>query len=215
MAPPAPDHSPPPYSHSALPLPSELRSRTSHRPASTASSSTTTSTTTSTAVATPQLSKTARERLVLPHLPPPPTDARRPKPIRAFVGRQFHKLVLVVIHLLWSLYLRARWAYSNIKNRTLSVLYYHHRTPQLIQKDVRDLAERGKLPRHLSVILDYERRDLDSLIDEFAEIACWCASAGIPKLSVYERSGEFARRNGRKGRRARREKRGEGKEDES
>jgi len=43
------------------------------------------------------------------------------------------------------------------------------------------------------VILDYDQNDrvggLDTLIDDVAEIACWCASAGIPMLSVYERTG--------------------------
>ena len=43
------------------------------------------------------------------------------------------------------------------------------------------------------MILDYDQNDrvggLDTLIDDVAEIACWCASAGIPMLSVYERTG--------------------------
>ena len=72
------------------------------------------------------------------------------------------------------------------------MLYYHHRTPQLIQKDV---AQLSRLPNHLSVILELDERDrvggLDTLIDDVAEIACWCASAGVPLLSVYERTGGF------------------------
>lgn len=70
------------------------------------------------------------------------------------------------------------------------MLYYHHRTPQLIQKDIKQLS---RLPNHLSVILENDQNDrlggLDALIDDVAEIACWCASAGIPMLSVYEKTG--------------------------
>jgi dehydrodolichyl diphosphate syntase complex subunit NUS1 len=59
----------------------------------------------------------------------------------------------------------------------------------LIQKDVKELEERGKLPEHVSVVLEYERGGLDTLIDEVSEISCWCASAGIKTLSVYEQTG--------------------------
>jgi hypothetical protein len=79
-------------------------------------------------------------------------------------------------------------------NRVYSVLYYHHRTPQLIEKDVKPLKEGGKFPQHVSVILEMEGMDgIDSLVDEVAEISCWCAAAGIPRLSVYERTGEHTR----------------------
>jgi len=79
--------------------------------------------------------------------------------------------------------------YNATVNRALSVLYYHHRTPELIEKDVQVIKDAGKLPKHLSVILDYRHNGLDKLIEEVSEIACWCAAAGIPRLSVYERSG--------------------------
>ena len=135
-------------------------------------------------------SKTAevleRERLLLPHLPK--EDVVR-GPIHSFLRIQFHKLILLVIHTLYSIYLRMRWAYHAVLNRVFSVLYYHHRTPQLIQQDVQELRDKGKLPKHLSVILDCDRDGLDKLVEEVSEIACWCASAGIPKLSVYERTG--------------------------
>jgi dehydrodolichyl diphosphate syntase complex subunit NUS1 len=78
-----------------------------------------------------------------------------------------------------------------VKDRILSILYYHHRTPELIQKDVRALS---RLPRHLSVILKLEDAGrggagLEVLVNEIAEIAAWCACIGIPMLSVYERTG--------------------------
>jgi len=72
-----------------------------------------------------------------------------------------------------------------------AILYYHHRTPELIQKDVKGLS---RLPEHLSVILKLEDEakggaGLEGLVDEVAEIAAWCACAGISTLSIYERTG--------------------------
>ena len=53
-----------------------------------------------------------------------------------------------------------------------------------------------RLPKHVSVILTLEeaegirqRDSRDKLIGEVADIAAWCASAGIPMLSVYEKTG--------------------------
>ncbi|KAI5858563.1 Decaprenyl diphosphate synthase-like protein [Tricharina praecox] len=127
-----------------------------------------------------------RERLVLPHLP---RTSVPQGPIRTFLWTQVYKFVLLVIYTLFSIYLRLRWVYNFVVGHVFAILYYHHRTPQLIAKDVAELRERGKFPKHLSVVLEYEREDLDKLIDEVSEIACWCASAGIPRLSVYERTG--------------------------
>jgi len=63
----------------------------------------------------------------------------------------------------------------------------------LIQKDVQAL---GRLPQHLSVILHMENEGrgsaaLERLINEAADIAAWCASAGIPQLSIYEKTGLY------------------------
>ena len=76
-------------------------------------------------------------------------------------------------------------------SRAFSILYYHHRTPELIQKDVRGLS---RLPEHLSVILELQTEEnggagLEVLLDELAEISAWCASVGLPILSVYEKTG--------------------------
>lgn len=128
-----------------------------------------------------------RERIILSHLSS--VDTPKERPIRSFLATRFYKFVLVAIHLLFSIYLKLRWAYHNLLNRGLSILYYHHRTPQLIQKDVKELQERGKLPGHISVVLEYERGGLDTLIDEVSEISSWCASAGIKNLSIYEKTG--------------------------
>lgn len=123
---------------------------------------------------------------ILPRLPPvnPP-----PRPIRDFISTRLHKLVLATLYLVYSVYLKLRWTYHTALNRGFSILYYHHRTPQLIQQDVMAVKTNGKLPKHLSVIVEYEKGGLDTLIDEVAEITCWCASAGIKHLSVYEQTG--------------------------
>lgn len=123
---------------------------------------------------------------ILPRLPP--VDPR-PRPIRDFISTRLYKLVLATLYLVYSVYLKLRWTYHTALNRGFSILYYHHRTPQLIQQDVMEVKANGKLPKHLSVILEYEKGGLDTLIDEVAEITCWCASAGIKHLSVYEQTG--------------------------
>lgn len=65
----------------------------------------------------------------------------------------------------------------------------------LIQKDVKGL---NRLPEHLSVILKLEGGKggaaLETLLDEVAEVCAWCACAGIPMLSIYERTGIYCLR---------------------
>jgi dehydrodolichyl diphosphate syntase complex subunit NUS1 len=138
------------------------------------------------------LSKEEREALVKPYLPAAAKASKRKiKPVRSFIKSQIHLLVFNVIHVLFSVYARFRQFFNVVLYRISSILYYHHRTPELIQKDVKGLS---RLPKHLSVILelapDGSRSDgLDTLLDEVAEISAWCASVGIPLLSVYERTG--------------------------
>jgi dehydrodolichyl diphosphate syntase complex subunit NUS1 len=142
-----------------------------------------------------------------PYLPPP-NRSRSPHPeainlngaspgrherkhrlgVRRFLLRQYYQLVFVIIHV----YIRLRQAYHAVANRIYSIYYYHHRTPELIRRDVKGLR---KLPKHLSVILtldDQGRRGagLERLLNEVADVAAWTASAGIPQLSVYEKTGE-------------------------
>jgi dehydrodolichyl diphosphate syntase complex subunit NUS1 len=104
---------------------------------------------------------------------------------------QLHLLVFALMHGIFSLYIRIRQACNLVRYQISSVLYYHHATPQYIQRDVTGLS---KKPRHLSAILRSESRrvavDLDRLIDETAELATWCACAEIPMVSVYEKTGK-------------------------
>ena len=53
----------------------------------------------------------------------------------------------------------------------------------------------NKTPKHLSVILqlppDGGKKDrLETLVNDACEIAAWSASAGVPVLSIYERTGK-------------------------
>ena len=96
-----------------------------------------------------------------------------------------------MVHTFFSVYIRLRQGYHAIGDRIFSILYYHHRTPELIRKDVKSLS---RLPEHLSVILKLEdgsRGGLEALVDEVAEIAAWCACVGIQMLSVYEKTGKW------------------------
>jgi dehydrodolichyl diphosphate syntase complex subunit NUS1 len=106
---------------------------------------------------------------------------------------RIHQLLHVVILALFGLYIRLRQAYHAVIDRVLAVLFYHHRTPDWIRKDIQSL---NKIPEHLSVILslDEERLQpsgLESLLNDVGDLAAWCASAGIPMISIYERKGDI------------------------
>lgn len=107
-----------------------------------------------------------------------------------------YKLLFLAIQFAFSLYIRARQAYHAVLYRLFAILYYHHRTPELIKRDVKKLS---RLPKHLSVIVDYEGEEdraarrpesLRKLVDEVGELCAWSACVGIPVLSVYERTGK-------------------------
>ncbi|KFH44502.1 undecaprenyl pyrophosphate synthase-like protein [Hapsidospora chrysogenum ATCC 11550] len=110
--------------------------------------------------------------------------------VRKFMLNQLHLLIFALMHGIFSLYIRIRQACNLVRYQISSILYYHHATPQYIQRDVTGLS---KKPRHLSAVLRSESRrvavDLDRLIDETAELATWCACAEIPMVSVYEKTG--------------------------
>lgn len=112
---------------------------------------------------------------------------------RRFFKNQLHLLIFTFIHTVFSIYIRARQGYHAVRNRLVSIFYYHHRDPAMIQKDIKRL---GRLPKILSVILKLEDdgkggAELERLVNEVSEISAWCASAGIPKLNIYERTGMY------------------------
>ncbi|KAL6234293.1 hypothetical protein BDW75DRAFT_168905 [Aspergillus navahoensis] len=145
-----------------------------------------------------KLSATDRENILKPYLPDPselprwPPQRRkklpRKTPIRTFIKSQIHLITYTFLHIFFGIAVRLVQTYHAVLDRILAIIYYHHRTPELIQKDVKDL---DRLPEHLSVILSLRKEDdaLTILMDDVAELASWSASAGIPVLSVYEKSG--------------------------
>lgn len=137
-----------------------------------------------------------REELLQPYLPKQPrsdpSQARKRRPVRNFLKTQLYSLVFHIIHIGFSIFIRLRQTYHVCFDRAFAVLYYHHRAPELITKDVRGLS---RLPQHLSVILEIKgeergRAGLEALMDDLAEISAWCACVGIPLLSVYEKTGK-------------------------
>ncbi len=110
----------------------------------------------------------------------------------------FYKYMLGVIYLLFAVYIKGRQMYHGVLFRFREFRYQSHWSPQLIERDVQVL---DKLPHHVAVILEtkpgkhkkshYNSSEaiLEGLIDDVADIACWCASSGIPHLSIYEPSG--------------------------
>lgn len=158
-----------------------------------------------------QLSVQEREELIKPFLPSDVSDGetqaqkkkalrdRRQqhnrKPITGPIKAFLHLAVYHVVALLFSIFFRFRRAYRLVRGKVVSLLKYHHRTPEFIAHDVKDLE---KLPKHLSVIVEYQEDDgnqgtagLEGLVNDVCEIAAWTASAGIPFLSVYERTGKL------------------------
>ena len=153
-----------------------------------------------------RLSVTEREQMMRPYLPADlANDDRQPSTttrhirfhhkqrVRPAIRHLIHNLIFILIHTVFSIYIRFRQAYHAIVDRVLAVLYYHHRTPELIQKDVKSLT---KLPQHLSVILELPPEGgktdrLETLVNDACEVAAWSASAGIPMVSVYEKTGAF------------------------
>jgi dehydrodolichyl diphosphate syntase complex subunit NUS1 len=139
-----------------------------------------------------------RENILKPYLPDPSDLARRPlqrqkkgprkAPIRTFLKSQLHQLTYTFIHIVYGIILRLIQSYHALVDRVLAIVYYHHRTPELIRKDVKGLR---RLPGHLTVVLSLRKEDdaLAILMDEVAELSAWSVSAGIPMLSVYEKSG--------------------------
>jgi dehydrodolichyl diphosphate syntase complex subunit NUS1 len=145
-----------------------------------------------------------RERILKPYLPTKTTSHQaehlhngrsnrfqHKRRVRPAIRHLIHSLIFAIIHTFFSVYIRARQSYHAIVDQALAIIYYHHRTPELIKRDVKNLS---KVPKHLSVILTLppeggKKDRLETLVNDVCEVAAWSASAGIPYLSIYERSG--------------------------
>ena len=143
-----------------------------------------------------KFSPSEREKLIKPYLPAPPTSKSQQskrRPVRDFIKTQLDIFVFTLIHMLFSAYIRLRQTQHALIDRTFAILYYHHRAPELIKQDIKGL---GRLPQHLSIVLELKGGErgttgLEGLIDDVAEVSAWCCCAGIPMLSVYEKTGRY------------------------
>lgn len=159
-----------------------------------------------------QLSIQEREALIKPFLPSEPSSSSESSRKKAAARRRartsqkskpskkhgpFKTLLFFAtyhfIALLFSIFFRFRRAFRLAYTKLVSLLRYHHRTPEFIALDVSRLE---KLPNHLSVVVELNSDDeqqgnagLEGLVNDVCEIAAWASSAGIPFLSVYERTG--------------------------
>ncbi|KAL9054961.1 MAG: hypothetical protein Q9162_003816 [Coniocarpon cinnabarinum] len=151
------------------------------------------------------LTLTERQRFLEPYLPAvrePLSEQqsqssglfsiRRPH-LRPLLTQLVYLLAFHLIQLVFTVYIYTRWTYHNLVSYVYSILYYHHRSPELIQRDVRNVS---RLPEHLSIVVDLQSEDtsepaegLEKLMADVSEVAAWCACAGIKMLSVYERTG--------------------------
>lgn len=159
-----------------------------------------------------KLSPADREKLLKPYLPEPePAGSTyikknkkmmkaksktktkpksKPTPLRTFARSQIHRLIYVFIHLCLGFYIRITQTIAAVTDRIVALRYYHHRSPELIAKDVKGLS---RVPEHLSVLLKLRKREedaLQTLMDETAELAAWTTCAGISVLSIYEKTGK-------------------------
>ncbi|KAI6822180.1 Undecaprenyl diphosphate synthase [Hortaea werneckii] len=147
------------------------------------------------------LNASGREHLLKPYLPSAPKQEdtaasiagrfRHTSRVRPAIRQLLHWTLFAIIHTLFSVYIRLRQVYHAIVDRLFALLYYHHRTPELIQRDVKGLS---KVPNHLSVVLELSpeggKKDrLETLMNDACEVAAWSACSGIPMLSIYEQTG--------------------------
>lgn len=146
-----------------------------------------------------------REKLIAPYLPEIDTpdnavisEKSKTVPrkhfsqqIRHLIKSTLHVILYNLIQFIFSVYVRFRIAYHNVAYKITSIMYHHHRAPEYIQKDVEGLE---RIPHHLSTILELDQNDkspasLESLVNDVCEVAAWSACAGIPMLSIYEKTG--------------------------
>ena len=163
-----------------------------------------------------QLSAHEREQLLKPFLPPAPIEpaslktpksptrpqrsAAPPKPKPTPLRSLLHVLLHAAISFVFSIFFRFRRSWRLFSYKVRGLVRHHHHTPEWIVNDVKNVAQ---LPKHISVVLEHHDHDedqgtagLEGLVQDACEIAAWSASAGIPLLSIYERTGMSPSRSG-------------------
>lgn len=111
------------------------------------------------------------------------------KRIRPAIRQTVYLIIYLLIQAFFGIYIRIRQIARALHHKLIAVRHYHHRTPAYIQRDLQGLQ---RLPRHLSVLVKFDALaddGLETLLDEVAELSAWTIAAGIPLLSVYERTG--------------------------
>ncbi|KAK9478319.1 Decaprenyl diphosphate synthase-like protein [Lipomyces japonicus] len=133
-----------------------------------------------------------REFLVSNLVPVGTRPTIRPTTLVQLAVFHFYHSILIFLHVLLSFYFFVIRQYFVVKNNLLAFLYHHHRTPQLIQQDIKGLA---KLPEHVAIILKFEDSEegsgIERLTDDVADVVSWSLGAGVNKLTVYEKDGKL------------------------
>lgn len=110
-------------------------------------------------------------------------------PPRSPITILFYKVVLIFLQTAFALWFRLYMLCFTINEYISAIKKYHHRTPQIIKRDVGRLK---KIPYHLAIILEYKKDGgLELLIHQVAELSCWCVSSGIKILTIYEKEGRI------------------------
>lgn len=157
-----------------------------------------------------QLTAQEREALLKPFLPPAPIETcsvlpspknprlsqrttAAPKLKTTPVRSVLHIVLHAIISFIFSIFFRFRRSWRLFSYKVRGLLRHHHHTPEWIVNDVKNVEQ---LPKHISVVLEHRDDDqdqgnagLEGLVQDACEIAAWTASAGIPLLSIYERTG--------------------------
>ncbi|KAG4303704.1 hypothetical protein PCK1_000222 [Pneumocystis canis] len=101
----------------------------------------------------------------------------------------FYKMVLIFLQTMFTIWSRLYMLCFKINEYIFAIRKYHHRTPQIIKRDVGRLK---KIPNHLAIILEYKKDGgMELLIHQVAELSCWCVSSGIKILTIYEKEGRM------------------------
>lgn len=98
--------------------------------------------------------------------------------------------VLDAIYFAISLYSFAALIYHRSQIQWFKFNASQDQSPQKINRDISSLP---KMPGHLAAVLKFDESakngTLEALVQQVGQLACWCAGAGIPALTIYERQG--------------------------
>ncbi|EMR11690.1 hypothetical protein PNEG_00126 [Pneumocystis murina B123] len=115
-------------------------------------------------------------------------------PPRSPIAILLYKAVLIFLQTTFAIWFRLYRVCSTVSEYISAITKHHHRTPQIIKRDVGRLK---KIPHHLAIILEYKKDGgLELLIHQIAELSCWCLSSGIRILTIYEKEGKFYLKEG-------------------